>query len=86
MNSLGDSAVIRAQCLARQWMYVLQQCLELLDEMHTFSMAVDSNPEVFFFFLAQNGEFCSVDASALKSRIPCTSCTWLAGCMMKGRE
>ena len=40
-----------------------------------------------FFVLAQNGEVCSIDASgALKSGILCTSCTWLVGCMMKGRE
>ena len=54
---------------------------------HIFDCEVNSNPEVFFFVLTQNGELCSVDASgALKSGILCTSCTWLTVCMMKGRE
>ena len=30
---------------------------------HNFYVAVDSNPEVFFFALTQNGEVCSVAAS-----------------------
>ena len=40
---------------------------------------VDSNPEVFFFFvLMQNGGACLVDASgALKSGIQRKRCTWL---------
>ena len=52
---------------------------------HNFYVNVNSNPEVFFSVLTQNGEVCSVDASgALKSGILCTSCTWLAVCTMKG--
>ena len=47
---------------------------------HSSYGEVNSNPEVFFFVLTQNGEVCSVDASgAWKSGILCTSCTWLAG-------
>ena len=53
---------------------------------YIFCGEVNSNPEVFFFVLTQNGEVCSVDVSdALKSGILCKSCTWLAGCMMKSR-
>ena len=47
MNSSGDSAVIRAPRLARQWIHVLHQYVALLDELY---VDVDSNPEVFSSF------------------------------------
>ena len=36
LDSSGDSALTRGQCVARQWIHVLHQCL-VLDELRTFS-------------------------------------------------
>ena len=61
-HSSGDSTVLRAQCLAQQWIHVLQQYV--LDEFtQNFYVYLDSNPEVFFLRSPAERRGCSVDAS-----------------------
>ena len=82
MNSSRDSAVIRAQRLARQLIHVLHLYVALLDELHTISTSTWTRiPEVFFSSFSRRMEKCAQSMLQV-----CTSCTWLAGCMMKGGE
>ena len=79
--------VLKNEFFGRFYGYSCAMLGSLLDEMHTLSTAKRTRIlRCFFFVLTQNGEVCPVDASgALKSGTLCTSCTWLAGCMMKSR-
>ena len=81
LDSSGNSAVTRAQCLTRQWRHVLHQCLALVDELHTFSTAkwtrilrcsVFSLGIVLDSVLTQNGEVCSADASVYSPGMRCS--------------
>ena len=47
LDSSGDYALTRGQCLARQWIHVLHQCLVLDEFTHSFYVEVDSNPVAF---------------------------------------
>ena len=96
LDSSGDSVVIRAQCLDRQWTHVLHQYFALLNEFCTFHGVVDSDPEVFS--LRSQAEWGSVLSRCFSSQsqyallalgnleITSTRFTWLAVVMMAGQR